>query len=117
MQGQSIDMDGRDPHPQKGLSVVIVLQGLQNNRRSAFHQRLQSGRYGNRMALRVVDSQTGEVFPIGELLNGSLQSALCIPLKIMLDIAGEALSQNLGTTVQVPPHLPSQDHDLVSGRA
>src|SRR5579871_869055 len=99
VQGQGINMDRGDSHPQKSLGVVIVFQGLQNNRRSAFHQRLQRRRYGNRMSLCVVHSQTGEMFPVGELLDSSLQSALRVPLKIVLHIAGETLSQHLSTAV------------------
>jgi hypothetical protein len=65
------------------------------------------------MSLRVIDGQTGEMFAIGELLNSSLQSALRVSLKIMLNVAGKALSQHFGATIQVPSHLPSQDHNLI----
>src|SRR5690349_18460494 len=113
VQRQCINMDGGNSHAQKCLGVVIVFQGLQHYGWGTFHERLQCSRNRNRVPLRVVDCKPGEVFAVGKLLDGSLQSALCVPLKIVLDVAGETLSQHLRAPVQIPSHLPSGHYYLV----
>ena len=44
------------------------------------------------MALRVIDGQSGQVFPVGELLDGALQGVLRVPLQIALYVSGETLA-------------------------
>src|SRR5271167_1799345 len=53
------------------------------------------------------------MFPVGELLDSSLQGVLGVPFQITLNISGETLSQYLGTMLQVFLQPPVQHEHLV----
>src|SRR5271169_3249883 len=53
------------------------------------------------------------MFPVGELLDSSLQGVLGVPFQITLNISGETLSQHLGTMLQVFLQPPVQHEHLV----
>jgi hypothetical protein len=88
VQGQSINVNRSRAHAHESLAIVILLQGLQHDRRSALHEWLESRGYRDRMSLWVVHCKAGEMLAIRELLDCFLQGALCIAIKIALNIAG-----------------------------
>src|SRR5207302_7877098 len=96
MQRQGINVDRCNSDPQEGIGVVVVLERLQHDCGRARHQWLNACCDGNRMALQIVDRQPRQMFPVGELLDGSLQSTLGVAFQITLHISGETLSQHLG---------------------
>src|ERR1022692_2578434 len=69
MQRYCIDVDRRNPHPQKRIRVVIFPERFEHDGGGTAHQRLEVRRNSDRMALRIVDCESSEMFTIGELLN------------------------------------------------
>ena len=70
------------------------------------------------MALRIIDGQPRQVFPVGELLlDGALEGVLIVALQIALHVSGDTLPQHLSAMLQIFLQTPVEHHYLVVRRA
>ena len=60
------------PIRRNATGIVVLLQRFAARSRRARHERHNARGHGNGVALRIIDRKTGEMLPIGKLLNGFL---------------------------------------------
>jgi len=113
MQGQSIDVDRGNAHAHESAGVMFLLERLQDDWGRAGHEWLKIGGHGHRMALRIVDCESGKMLAIGELLHGALQGCRVIPLQVAFHISAQALAQQFSPVLQIAAHSAGQNVRLV----
>jgi hypothetical protein len=83
------------------VDLPAFVQALLHHDWSTLEPWPQIIRHRDDISLRVVHRQTDEVLPIGEALHRSAQGLRRAALKVALDIAGQAFTQDLGTPLQI----------------